>query len=103
MESGAGEYLPRLMIRAFFVEFVFPLLLFLFLRSVIRNVLQGFRGKAQPQPAARRAPTVTAGGELKKDPVCGTYVSTAVSLTRNVGGQVVYFCSKECRDKYRAA
>jgi YHS domain-containing protein len=91
------------MIRAFFVEFIFPLLLFLFVRSVIRNLMQGFRGRAQPAPAERRAPEVPAVGELKKDPVCGTYVSTAVSVTRTVGGHVVHFCSKECSDKYKVA
>jgi YHS domain-containing protein len=40
---------------------------------------------------------------LKKDPVCGTYVSAATSLTRTVNGSVLHFCSKECRDKFRVA
>jgi YHS domain-containing protein len=43
------------------------------------------------------------GGELKKDPVCGTYVSPVGSVSQKVNGQVVYFCSTACRDKYRAA
>jgi len=92
------------MIRAFFVEFVFPLLLFLFLRSVIRNFMQGIRRPAQqPTRFQHPAPPVTVSGELKKDPVCGTYVSTATSVTRTVHGQVLHFCSKECRDKYLVA
>ena len=57
----------------------------------------------QPQSAARQTPEVSVGGELKKDPVCGTYVSTSASVTRTVGGQVMHFCSKECRDKYKVA
>lgn len=91
------------MIRAFFVEFLFPLLLFLFARSLLRNFLEGFRGRSSVPPSARQSPTVSTGGELKRDPVCGTYVSTAVSLTRTVDGHLVHFCSKECRDKYRVA
>lgn len=95
------------MIRAFFVEFIFPLLLLLFLRSILRNVLQAFRGKTPSRSespySSRPAAPVPAGGELKKDPVCGTYVSTSVCLTRNVGGQMMYFCSKECRDKFKVA
>jgi YHS domain-containing protein len=90
------------MIRAFFVEFLFPLLLFILARSLLRNFLEGYRGRTKAPPG-RQAPTVTSGGELKKDPVCGTYVSTAVSVTRNVDGHVVHFCSKECRDKYKVA
>ena len=91
------------MIRAFFVEFIFPLLLFLFVRSILRNLFQGSRRKTAPEPAARRGPSVPAVGELKKDPVCGTYVLTASSITRTIGGQVVHFCSQECSDKYKAA
>ena len=92
------------MIRTFFVEFVFPLLLFLVVRSLLKNFFQSFRRGVPPSqtPSGGRPEPVPAGGELKKDPVCGTYVSTSVSLTRNVGGQVVHFCSKECRDRYVA-
>lgn len=89
------------MIRAFFVEFVFPLLLFLVIRSLLGNLLARFRKPPAPQP--RAVPSVQAGGELKKDPVCGTYVSTAASLTRTVNGELVHFCSKACSDRYGKA
>ena len=90
------------MIRYLFVDFLLPVLLFFLLRAALRNL---FCGKPLPHPPALRRIhlllPVQPGGELKKDPVCGTYVSTAASVTRTVGGQVVHFCSKECRDKYR--
>jgi YHS domain-containing protein len=91
------------MLRTLFVEFVLPLLLFLFLRSFLKNLFGSFRSAPPPQPQAPREPTVISGGELKKDPVCGTYVSAALAVTRTVNGELVHFCSKECRDKYRAA
>jgi len=92
------------MIRFFFIRLVVPLLLLFLVRSVLRSIFQSFRAMQQPpQDTARNAPTVPAGGELKKDPVCGTYVSPAASLSRNVNGSVVYFCSKECRDRYKVA
>ncbi len=85
-----------------FFRIILFLLIFLFLRSLIRSLFAGARSAGiqnrPPQP-----PPVPAGGELKKDPVCGTYVSTAGSLSASVRGEMVYFCSKECRDKYRAA
>jgi YHS domain-containing protein len=90
------------MIRAFFVEFLFPLLVFLVLRTILRNLFAGSRRAVPPRAARPDPPPVPAGGELKKDPVCGTYVSTAASVTRTVHGQVVHFCSKECRDRYVA-
>ena len=51
---------------------------------------------------AKRGPDVPPGGELKKDPVCGTYVSAATSLNQKVAGELVYFCSPECQQKFRA-
>jgi len=51
----------------------------------------------------RPAPAVHTGGELKRDPVCGTFVSVDVSVTKRIDGQTVHFCSAACRDKYRAA
>ena len=93
------------MLRFLILEVVLPILLFTLVRAVIRSILQGFKNASAPPPQAapRQAPAVQSGGELKKDPVCGTYVSTAASVTRKVDGQVVHFCSKECRDKYHAA
>jgi YHS domain-containing protein len=90
--------------RYIFLEIIVPLLAFLLLRSILRSIFGTARNVARQQHSATaQAPTVVAGGELMKDPVCGTYVSTALSITRAVNGEMVHFCSKECRDKYRAA
>lgn len=91
------------MIRFLFVRIVFPLLVFWLVRSALKSLFAGFRSMTAPQNVTKQPPSMPAGGELKKDPVCGTYVSTAASLTRSVNGELVHFCSKECRDKYRAA
>ena len=97
------------MIRLFFRFIVLPVLLFWLVRAILRSIIEGFRSTLGPQsaarepPAARQPPAVRSGGELKKDPVCGTYVSTTASITRTVNGEVFYFCSKQCSDKYRGA
>ena len=93
------------MIRAFFVEIVFPALVFYAILTVLRSILRGLGSSMQtgPRRASRSGPPpVQAGGELKKDPVCGTYVSTSTSPSRIVNGQPVYFCSEECRRKFIA-
>ena len=72
--------------------------LVLFARAFLRNLFAGMRSVA-----TRPEPDKPVGGELKKDPVCGTYVSAASSITQQVNGQLVHFCSEECRAKYRAA
>ena len=55
---------------------------------------------ASPQNQAARAPM---GGELRQDPVCGTFVPTATSVKQTVNGELVYFCSVACRDKFKVA
>lgn len=80
-----------------FLRVLLPLLLFLILRSVIRTLFASAPAKSQPE-----SPKVPASGELKKDPVCGTYVSAVAGLHQQVGRELVYFCSEECRDKYAA-
>ena len=78
------------------------------LRSIIGIVLRGFSevmksGSATPGGPSRSSGQVPLSGELKKDPVCGTYISTATSIKEKVGGQTFHFCSQECRDKYVAS
>jgi YHS domain-containing protein len=40
------------------------------------------------------------GGELKRDPVCGTFVATSTAFKKTVRGETIHFCSADCRDKY---
>jgi len=84
------------------------LLLFLLVRSlmlVVGGLLRGLFAIPQAGDPGRvpagRAPQTR--GRLVQDPVCGTYVSTALSVTRRINGELVHFCSPECRDKYHAA
>jgi YHS domain-containing protein len=88
------------MLRYLIVEILFPLLLFALLRSFLRGFFQSKRDVRRDAAPAAERPNLVTGGELKKDPVCGVYVSTGASVTRTVDGRVVHFCSTECRDKY---
>ncbi|MEO8127445.1 MAG: hypothetical protein ABJF23_01265 [Bryobacteraceae bacterium] len=86
-------------------RFLFYLIVTVIMISVVRMIagvlMKGIGAWFSPdQPQGR--PTVPEGGELKKDPVCGTFVSTATSVKKSVSGSVVHFCSTECRDKFPA-
>jgi YHS domain-containing protein len=87
------------MLRFFILRFVLPLIAFLILRSVFRSLRASFNSSVAPKPEGG-AP---AGGELKRDPVCGTYVAENAAVTSKIGGRTLHFCSQACRDKYRAA
>lgn len=86
------------------------LLISVVLISILRMVIgiaakafSGFFSAPSGKRASRASSGVPAGGELKRDPVCGTYVLPAAAVTKTVGGQVMYFCSPACRDKHTAA
>ena len=90
------------MFSAFIREFLIPLLFFLLLRSVLRSVFGNFRRPARRGNPPTMPPPTRAGGQLYRDPVCGVYVSSDTAVAQKSGGETVYFCSPECRDKYRA-
>lgn len=91
---------------------VLYLLITIFLISIVRAVVgiiaKGFADLVSPSSRRRAAnggsgSDVPLSGQLKRDPVCGTFTSTATSLSQTVGKETVYFCSPQCRDKYVAS
>jgi YHS domain-containing protein len=71
------------------------------LRSVIGIFARAFANFVNPPPPVVKRPSVEPGGELKRDPVCGTFISPATALQKTVGREVYYFCSDACREKFR--
>ena len=90
----------------FVVILLASILLITVVRAIVGIVLRGFGDMISgSKTTAGHGPQeqVPLSGELKRDPVCGTYVSTASSLKKSVGGQTVHFCSVACRDRYVAS
>jgi YHS domain-containing protein len=61
---------------------------------VVDGILETAGGGTRQQPRPMK---------LVRDPVCGTYVAPRNELSLTRGGDTHYFCSEECRAKYRAA
>ena len=86
------------------------LILTVFLITVVRGIIgivaKGFSEAIRGSSARNMRPApesqVPLTGELKKDPVCGTYTSAVTALQQTVGGQTYYFCSPQCRDTFMA-
>ena len=97
---GRRKGRPVFMIRFLFFRVLPLLLLFWVVRGILRSIFSGSAVASRPSGSPS---TVSPGGELKKDPVCGTYVSVDTAVTKRINGQTVHFCSAACRDKYRAA
>jgi YHS domain-containing protein len=69
------------------------------MRKLLAKAL-GTSGAASPKPQ-------TQAGELhpvalQRDPYCGTFVSPEISFPLEQAGQVLHFCSAECRARYQS-
>jgi YHS domain-containing protein len=72
-----------------------------FVRHVIVLIVRAFSRMADVTTRPPAPPQEQSAGELKKDPVCGTFVAAASSIKTTVKGETIHFCSTACRDKYR--
>jgi YHS domain-containing protein len=95
---------------------VFRAILYLLLTvvviSVIRSVV-GIVGKlfgemmSPPSGTPRNPGQSAASGTppavetLHKDPVCGTFVAPSTAWQKAVGSKTYYFCSTDCREKFK--
>ena len=73
------------------------------LRSVMEAIGKAFSGGSNTSAGSRGAGAEQRGQvsqALKKDPVCGTFVSAATAMQKSKGGETFYFCSADCRDKF---
>jgi len=78
------------------------------LRSIIGMIAKVFSDFAVPSKPAgsgqqTRKPAVPISESLKQDPVCGTFIAPSTALQKTIGGTTYYFCSAQCRDKFKAA
>ena len=72
---------------------VWLILISLVLRSLVRlgrGIAEGLQGPKPPKAVP-----------LVRDPVCGTFVAPGESFAFRTGGETHYFCSVECRERFR--
>jgi len=67
---------------------------------LMRKLLTRAFGSAGPV-AAPPPPEKRSALALQRDPFCGTYVSPEISFPLEQAGQVLHFCSAECRARYQ--
>lgn len=93
----------------FILRFVAYLLLTLVSISILQSIFAmlmrmfGIPARAQKLREVKQdRETIRLAGELKKDPVCGTYTTADTAVQKKVRGETFYFCSTQCRDKFVA-
>jgi len=81
------------------------ILLLTFIRGVVGILTKGVSDLFKEEQASGGSGSGPArpkevGGELVKDPVCGTYVASTSAYRKTVGGKTHVFCSEKCRDQF---
>jgi YHS domain-containing protein len=68
---------------------------------MVRGATQNSDSASQHGPEiSRQQDTVGTSRRLVRDPVCGAHVAEVLAIPLREGGQLVHFCSVQCRDQY---
>ena len=78
---------------------IFYVLLIQLVWGLIRQAVGG----AARVAGGRHARPRVISGQMVKDPVCGTYVVQGSAIVEGSGRSATYFCSEECRRRFRIA
>jgi hypothetical protein len=99
------------MIRALLELFV-TILAVVVARAVLTSIMKGIANASTNAFQTQHSSTSTAsatgqtrrqaqsGGDLHRDPVCGTFVAESTPFRRQQSGQMFYYCSDACREKH---
>src|SRR5262249_43331294 len=83
------------------LDLIFALVLWRAFSKFLGGVVAGMN-RPSPQPRASGPQSPVSGIQMARDPICGTFVVPGRAIELAVGGERLYFCSVECRDKFRS-
>jgi YHS domain-containing protein len=66
------------------------------LRRLVNSMGAGATDRQQPIDVASDA----VSRKLVRDPVCGMHLAEGLAIAEHSGGETVFFCSEECRNKF---
>lgn len=81
------------------IGWILRILVILFIIRLVLRFLYRIAGAASPPRSTRNSnhPSTREGGQLVRDPNCGTYVAVGRALREGSGDSAIYFCSEACR------
>jgi len=82
------------------LRFLFWVLLVSWVVKLLGRAIGGAGEAARTPSDPQREPG--GGKRLVKDPVCGMHMAQELALPLEANGEVLHFCSDECRSKYES-
>ena len=81
------------------IRWILIAILLLFVARAFWKLVDNIIEAAGGRPSRAKRPG-TPAVRLVRDPVCGTHVAPAASLSLSAGGTTHYFCSEKCRKEF---
>lgn len=85
------------------VRYIFWVLVVSWSVALLRGIVNRMGRGAENSNPIGDAANETAARKLVRDPVCGMHIAEVLALPLRQEGELVHFCSTECRDKYISA
>ena len=88
------------------LAYLFDLIVFVIIGRLVTMIIQRLFGRPPSARQGSRGATSRDShpshqGETARDPVCGMFVSTEVSVSLKEDGKILHFCARECLERYQ--
>ena len=82
------------------LRFLFWVVVLSWAMSLLRRLVNHMGASPRPENRDIDVPSDAVNQKLVRDPVCGMHIAPSLALMEKSGGETLYFCSAECRNKY---
>ncbi len=82
------------------LRFLFWVLIASWSISLLRRLVNSMGGAVTNRNQPMDVPSDAVSRKLVRDPVCGMHLAEGLAIVERGGGQPVFFCSEECRNKF---
>jgi YHS domain-containing protein len=98
--SRVIRYLFWLLVVSWSVALLRRLVMWMGQQAADRSSHSEVRGAAGAVDVDASSEAVGMARRLVRDPVCGAHVAEVLAIPLREGGELLHFCSAECRDEY---
>jgi uncharacterized protein len=82
------------------VRYLFWILVVSWSVSLLRKLVSSMAVPATKTGQSMDVPSDAVTRKLVRDPVCGMHLTEGLAVTQRQDGEVLYFCSEECRERF---
>lgn len=84
------------------LRYLFWVLIVSWAVSILRRIVRHMAGTRPTAHPDIDVPNDAVSRKLVRDPICGMHVAESVAIPLRADGELLHFCSMDCREKYLA-